>query len=78
MSGYANLSRLDLTYREDTPRIRAREDLEPYYESRSEGTAVTLLNAFHMPKAGHVPLADDAESFQALVRKFIEEVDARA
>lgn len=48
MPGYENLSRLDLTYREDTPRIPTREGVEIYYESRGEGTPVTLLNAFFL------------------------------
>ncbi|MCF3180161.1 alpha/beta hydrolase [Streptomyces polychromogenes] len=31
-----------------------------------------------MPNAGHVPFLDDPEGFQAIVRKFTEEVDADA
>jgi len=48
MPGYENLSRLDLTYREDTPRIATREGVEIYYESRGAGTPITLLNAFFL------------------------------
>ncbi|NWF30246.1 alpha/beta hydrolase [Streptomyces sp. PKU-EA00015] len=36
----------DLSYREDTPRIRTREGVELYYESSGEGPAITLLNNF--------------------------------
>ncbi|MER7083189.1 Pimeloyl-ACP methyl ester carboxylesterase [Saccharopolyspora kobensis] len=31
-----------------------------------------------MPNAGHVPFLDDAEGFQAIVREFVEEVEAHA
>jgi pimeloyl-ACP methyl ester carboxylesterase len=48
MAGYEELIRLDLTYHEDAPRIRTREGVELYYESRGEGTAVTLLNNFFL------------------------------
>ncbi|MGW0770440.1 alpha/beta fold hydrolase [Streptomyces sp. NPDC002676] len=48
MPGYENLSRMDLTYREGTPRIQTREGVEIYYESRGEGTPITLLNAFFL------------------------------
>lgn len=44
MSGYANLAALDLSYREDAPRIRTREGVELYYETRGEGTVVTALS----------------------------------
>lgn len=46
MSNYENMARLDLTYREDTPRIRTREGVELYYESCGEGTVITFLNNF--------------------------------
>ncbi|MET9763729.1 alpha/beta fold hydrolase [Streptomyces sp. NPDC006372] len=36
----------DLSYREDTPRIRTRDGVELYYESSGEGPALTLLNNF--------------------------------
>ncbi|MFB7372428.1 alpha/beta fold hydrolase [Streptomyces sp. NPDC056222] len=36
----------DLSYREDTPRIRTREGVELYHESSGEGPAITLLNNF--------------------------------
>ncbi|MFF4426477.1 alpha/beta fold hydrolase [Streptomyces sp. NPDC001549] len=36
----------DLSYREDTPRIRTREGVELYYESSGEGPALTLLNNY--------------------------------
>lgn len=48
MPGYENLSRLDLTYHEDAPRIRTREGVELYYEVRGDGPAITLLNAFFL------------------------------
>ncbi|MFI6481021.1 alpha/beta fold hydrolase [Nonomuraea sp. NPDC050663] len=48
MSGYANLAQLDLAYREDR-RIRVRDGVELYYETRGEGTPITLLNAFFLP-----------------------------
>jgi pimeloyl-ACP methyl ester carboxylesterase len=48
MPGYENLSRLDLTYRADAPRIPTREGVELYVESRGEGTPITLLNAFFL------------------------------
>ncbi|MCK9893438.1 alpha/beta fold hydrolase [Frankia sp. AgB32] len=48
MPGYENLSRMDLTYREDTPRIRTREGVELYYESRGEGTPITMVNPFFL------------------------------
>lgn len=46
MSSYMNLFQLDMTYRDDTPRIRTREGVELYYESRGEGTVITALNNF--------------------------------
>ncbi|SNR59349.1 alpha/beta fold hydrolase [Actinomadura mexicana] len=46
MSSYENLFRLDMTYRDDTPRIRAREGVELYYEIRGEGNVITPLNNF--------------------------------
>jgi 3-oxoadipate enol-lactonase len=46
MSNYEFLAQLDLTYREDTPRVRTREGVEIYYESRGEGTPITTLNHF--------------------------------
>ena len=48
MSGYETLSRMDLRYHEDAPRIHTREAVELYYETRGEGTAITLLNHFIM------------------------------
>ncbi|MFD9460121.1 alpha/beta fold hydrolase [Streptomyces sp. NPDC060027] len=48
MPGYENLSRMDLTYREDTPRIPTREGVELYYESRGEGTPITMVNPFFL------------------------------
>ncbi|MGW5354316.1 alpha/beta fold hydrolase [Streptomyces sp. NPDC004031] len=48
MAGYEELSRLDMTYN-DTPRIRTREGVEIYYESRGEGPDITLLNTFFLP-----------------------------
>ncbi|GAA3151703.1 alpha/beta fold hydrolase [Streptomyces echinatus] len=49
MASYEELSRLDMTYHDDVPRIPTREGVELYYESRGEGTAVTLLNTFFLP-----------------------------
>jgi pimeloyl-ACP methyl ester carboxylesterase len=46
---YDELSRLDLTYNEDTPRISTREGVELYYESRGQGPDITLLNTFFLP-----------------------------
>lgn len=43
MSKYASLAKLDLRHRDDIPRIRIREGVEIYYESRGEGTVVTFL-----------------------------------
>lgn len=48
MSGYEELIRLDLSYHEDAPRITTRDFVEIYYESRGEGTAITLLNNFFL------------------------------
>ncbi|MEU0399854.1 alpha/beta hydrolase [Streptomyces sp. NPDC006197] len=38
----------DLTYRDDTPRIRTREGVELYYESSGEGPVITTLNNFFL------------------------------
>jgi pimeloyl-ACP methyl ester carboxylesterase len=43
MAGYDSLARLDLSYPEDMSRIRIREGVELYYESRGEGTVITFL-----------------------------------
>lgn len=48
MPNYEPLFRLELNYHEDAPRIRTREGVELYYESRGEGTAITLLNNFFL------------------------------
>jgi len=48
MSGYEELARLDLSYHEDTPRIRTRDGVELYYESRGEGIPIVLLNNFFL------------------------------
>ncbi|MEV7807458.1 alpha/beta hydrolase [Microbispora sp. NPDC088329] len=48
MPNYEALHRLELDYHEDTPRIPTRDGVELYYESRGEGTAITLLNNFFM------------------------------
>lgn len=48
MPGYENLSRMDLTYREDTPRIATREGVELYYESRGDGIPITMVNPFFL------------------------------
>ncbi|MFG3252550.1 alpha/beta fold hydrolase [Streptomyces sp. NPDC048172] len=49
MANYDELARLDMTYHEDTPRIPTRDGVELYYESRGEGTTITLLNTFFLP-----------------------------
>jgi pimeloyl-ACP methyl ester carboxylesterase len=48
MSVGETLERLEIRYREDAPRIRTREGVELYYESRGEGPAITTLNNFFM------------------------------
>jgi pimeloyl-ACP methyl ester carboxylesterase len=48
MSVYDALLRLELQYDEDAPKIRTREGVELYCESRGEGTAITLLNNFFL------------------------------
>jgi pimeloyl-ACP methyl ester carboxylesterase len=48
MSNYRTLARLELSYDKDTPRIRTREGVELYYESRGEGPAVVMLNNFFL------------------------------
>ncbi|AXG77944.1 alpha/beta fold hydrolase [Streptomyces paludis] len=44
MSIIENMARLDLSYRDDAPRIRTREGVELYCESRGEGTVITPLS----------------------------------
>ena len=48
MAGYEELIRLDLSYREDAPRINTRDGVEIYAESRGDGTAIMLLNNFFL------------------------------
>ncbi|HKN51969.1 MAG TPA: alpha/beta hydrolase [Amycolatopsis sp.] len=48
MSAGETLERLDLSYHEDAPRIRTREGVELYCETRGEGPAITTLNNFFM------------------------------
>jgi pimeloyl-ACP methyl ester carboxylesterase len=67
MPGYENLSRLDLSYREDTPRIPTREGVEIYYESRGEGTPITLLNAFFLTSPSWRVFTEDLESDHRLI-----------
>lgn len=44
-----NFARMDLSYREDTPRIHTREGVELYYESRGEGSVITALSHLAAP-----------------------------
>ncbi len=67
MPGYENLSRLDLTYREDTPRIPTREGVELYYETRGEGTAITLLNPLFLPAPSWRVFTEELEQHYRLV-----------
>lgn len=67
MSGYENLSRLDLTYHDGAPRIPTRDGIELYYESRGAGTTLTLLNTFFIPTpAWRVFTEDLAEQYRLL------------
>ncbi|MFE9870145.1 alpha/beta fold hydrolase [Micromonospora sp. NPDC005686] len=67
MPGYENLSRLDLTYREDTPRIATREGVELYCESRGEGTPITLLNAFFLTSPSWRVFTEELEKDYRLI-----------
>lgn len=67
MPGYENLSRLDLTYREDTPRIATREGVELYYESRGAGTPITLLNAFFLTSPSWRVFTEELEKDYRLI-----------
>jgi pimeloyl-ACP methyl ester carboxylesterase len=67
MPGYENLSRLDLTYREDTPRVSTREGVELYYESRGAGTPITLLNAFFLTSPSWRVFTEELEKDHRLV-----------
>jgi len=48
MSASDTLERLDLSYLEGAPRIRTREGVELYCETRGEGPAIMTLNNFFM------------------------------
>lgn len=67
MPGYQNLSRLDLTYRDDTPRIATRDGVEIYYESRGEGTPITLLNAFFLTSPSWRVFTEELEKDHRLI-----------
>lgn len=67
MPGYENLSRLDLTYRDDTPRIATREGVEIYYESRGAGTPITLLNAFFLTAPSWRVFSEELEQDYRLI-----------
>lgn len=48
MSASDTLERLDLSYQEGAPRIRTRDGIELYCETRGEGPAITTLSNFFM------------------------------
>ncbi|GAA4616932.1 alpha/beta fold hydrolase [Saccharopolyspora hordei] len=67
MPGYDNLSRLDLSYREDAPRIRTREGVELYYETRGEGIAIVLLNPLFLPAPSWRVFTEELEQQYRLI-----------
>jgi pimeloyl-ACP methyl ester carboxylesterase len=67
MSAGETLERLDLSYREDAPRIRTREGVELYCESRGEGPAITMLNNFFMTTPTWRVFTDELEQSHRIV-----------